>query len=230
MSRRSTECRFVGQLLRWRSSDPRKLSRRALFWWRGAQDPYSIFVAEVLLARTRADRVAEVSLDLVQRWPNFCDLAGANETELVEVLRPLGFQRVRANALRRAAREVCERWGGELPLDEEVIASLPRSGRYVANAVLAYVRCEPRVAVDVNVARVLSRFFGVPVGKELHRDERMWALAERLGRCVSGCRIRDLNWALLDVGREFCKPQRPKCAMCPLSGACRHSSKGGEAS
>ena len=225
MSRRSMECRFADRLLRWRSSDRRELSRRALFWWRGTQDPYSIFVAEVLLARTRADRVARVSLDLVRRWPSFCDLANANEAELIEILRPLGFQRVRANALKRAAREVCERWEGELPLDEEVIASLPRSGRYVANAVLAYVRCEPRVAVDVNVARVLSRGFDVPVGKELHRDERIWALAGRLGRCVEGCRIRDLNWALLDVGREFCKPKRPKCAACPLSGVCRYSSR-----
>lgn len=221
MSQRSTECRFVERLLRWHSSDQQ--TRRARFWWRGTQDPYSIFVAEVLLARTRADRVAKVSLDLVQRWPNFCSLASASNAELEGVLRPLGFQRVRASALRRAAHEVCERWAGALPMDESTIASLPRSGRYVANAVLAYTRCEPRVAVDVNVARVLSRTFDVPMGKELHRDEEMWNLAQSLARCVSGCQIRTLNWALLDVGRELCGPRDPHCDACPLHGLCRHS-------
>lgn len=191
-----------------------------MFWWRHVEDPYAIFVAEVLLARTRADRVAKVALDFVRTWPDFCSLAKANELDLERALRPLGLQRVRALALKVAAIEVCTRWGGRLPLDEEAIASLPRSGRYVANAVLVYSACSQRVAVDVNVARVLSRFFGIPVAKELHRDENLWDFAQRLVGCISGCEVRNLNWALLDLAREICRPNTPRCTACPLSETC----------
>ncbi len=217
MIRRNTECRFVAQLLAWHSSDAH---RRDVFWWRGVEDPYVLFVVEVLLARTRAERVSEVARELVQRWPEFCSLARADETELEQMLRPLGFQRVRASALKRAAEEVCTRWGGNLPLEEEKIASLPRSGRYVANAVLIYSTCARKVAVDVNVARVVSRVFGFTLVNGKDREENLWALAQRLVECTSGCEVRSLNWALLDVGREICHPTKPRCPLCPVREIC----------
>ena len=220
MNQRSMECLFAEGLLRWHSSRGERTENR--FWWRKSTDPYQIFVSEVLLARTRADRVAPISRELVRRWPSFCQLSQADVSTLEQILRPLGFHRVRAKALVAAAAEVCERWGGALPMDAEFIAKLPRSGRYVANAVLAYARCERRVAVDVNVARVLSRTFGLPVGRELHKDEAMWSLASNVARCVQGCQIRELNWSLLDVGREVCTPRAPRCHICPVADICSY--------
>ncbi len=193
------------------------------FWWRGSRDPYRVFVSEVLLARTRAERVVGVSKELVERWGGFCELAGAPEEELVALLSPLGLQRVRAGALAKSARRICEEHGGKLPLEEGYIAALPRAGRYVANAVLAYVACEPRVAVDANVARVFHRVFGVEIGKELHRDEPVWALAEKVANCARGCEIRRLNWALLDIGREVCRPRTVRCSSCAAKGVCANA-------
>ena len=106
------ECHFVERLLRWHYSDASP--GRDAFWWRGVEDPYAIFVAEILLARTQAARVAEVALGIVRRWLDFCSLATANEADLERALRPLGLQRVRALALKMAAIEVCTRWSGKL--------------------------------------------------------------------------------------------------------------------
>ncbi|WP_239005510.1 A/G-specific adenine glycosylase [Gloeothece citriformis] len=189
------------------------------FPWRHTRDPYAILIAEILLQRTSARTVAPVYLEFLRRYPTLMTLSQAREHELSDLMRPLGL-RSRAANLKRLAITAIALYGGELPDSEEELLKLPGVGKYTARAVCANAYGHPLAVLDVNVARILRRFFGFDGTKIERRDAFLWSVAQ----AVALKRETDRwNLTLIDFGAEVCRATKPNCRDCPLRGKCQFS-------
>ncbi len=126
--------------------------------WRNTTDPYRILVSEIMLQQTRVERVKEKYTRFVDRFPDPPSLAGATTEELLSEWQGLGYNR-RALALKKAAGEIVDRFGGLIPDTEESLQSLPGIGPYTASAILAFAFNRPVVMIETNIRRVYIHCF-----------------------------------------------------------------------
>jgi A/G-specific adenine glycosylase len=190
--------------------------QRDLPWRRRAGDPYAQWVAEVMLQQTRVPTVIEYYEPFLRRFPTIQALARARHQEVLKHWEGLGYYR-RALYLHRAAQVVCSK-GGQIPTTASELRALPGVGEYTAAAIASIAFNRAEAAVDGNVARVLSRLFGVTddigssIGKHRIRD-----LAAAL---LPAKRPGDFNQAWMDLGSMVCTPRSPQCPRCLLASVC----------
>jgi len=199
----------AASLLEWGGGD------NSPYPWRLTDDPYNVFIAEVLLKRTTGKAVARIYTDFLTRYPGFEDLYSARDLE--SALAPLGLNRQRAMLLREAAKHVLDRYGGRLPCDRAALLGIPGVGEYIADAVLCFAFKLPALPIDSNVTRVISRVFG----SDTSRSTVSYYTSGLMNAIGSGD-VRRLSWAIIDLGRVVCRPLRPLCGSCPLNGYCRY--------
>jgi A/G-specific adenine glycosylase len=205
-----------------------RLSRRLLAWYdrhgrelpwrrrRGArQDPYLVWLSEIMLQQTTVATVAGRFSAFVGRWPDFQALAEASLDEVLSAWAGLGYY-ARARNLHRCARLVVERHGGRLPQDIEALRALPGIGTYTAGAITAIAFDRQVAAVDGNVERVLARLIALDAPKA-EAKRRLRAIAESL---APRARPGDFAQALMDLGATVCKPRSPICGQCPWREDC----------
>jgi A/G-specific adenine glycosylase len=178
--------------------------------WRATRDPWHVLIAEVMLQQTQVDRVVPRWTEFCSRWPTPAAFAAASSAEVLVAWQGMGYPR-RVLNLQRAAQQVVELHGGELPCDLASLLALPGVGSYTARAVLAFAFEIDAAVVDTNVGRVLARRAG-----------------ERLASSAAQCTADEWlpagrSWAwnqtLLDLGAVVCRPQ-PDCAACPVMSGC----------
>ncbi len=201
-----------GSLLRWY-----RANRRALPW-RDSNDPYAIWVSEIMLQQTQVATVLPYYEAFLQRFPDVATLAAASEDDVLARWSGLGYYR-RARALHRAARELVQKQGGKIPADAATLRELPGIGRYTAGAIASIAFDRPEPILDGNVRRVLARWFGVDGARlgKAEEERRLWELAAEL---VRGSAPGDLNQALMELGATVCHPRDPACTACPVRSAC----------
>jgi len=193
-----------------------KNGRQHLPWRRKAASTYQKLVAETLLQRTRAETVALFFAAFVRKFPSWKSLAHTNESELKNFLRPIGLWRRRSASLKRLAQQLAIR-GGRFPRTREEIEALAGVGQYIANAVLTICHGERQPLLDVNMARVLERYFGPRNLADLRYDPYLQRLAAEVVD-VEDC--LSVNWAILDFAASVCKTRGPLCASCPVFQGC----------
>ena len=208
---------FQARLLSWYDD-----TGRSFQWREPGADDYVRVVSEVLLQRTRAERVASVFDEFLSEFPGWGQLADATELDLQRFLKPLGLWRRRATALRALSATMVSR-EGKFPSSRDDLESLPAVGQYVASAVLVLVHGVPAPLLDVNMSRVLERVFGERELADIRYDPFLQDLARRV---VTGERTRELNWAILDLGALVCTPRNPRCEQCPHRRVCGHARRG----
>jgi A/G-specific adenine glycosylase len=207
-----TRRRFRRRLLTWYRANGRDLP------WRRTDDPYHILVSEVMLQQTQVDRVLPKYREWLDLYPSLAALASADEDEVSEAWRPLGYN-IRPRRLQAIARESVERYGGTLPSDAETLLSFKGIGAYTAGAIRSFAFGQRAAIVDTNVARVLFRVFvgqGDPKAHAMRR--RLWAISEAL---VPRKHAFDFNQGLMDFGATVCRAKKPQCPVCPVTGMCR---------
>lgn len=200
---------FAAAVEEWYASHGRDLP------WRGTDDPYRIWVSEIILQQTRVAQGYDYFMRFMERFPTVGDLAAASEDEVLRAWQGLGYY-TRARNLHAAARTVVERGG--FPRDYAGVRSLRGVGDYTAAAICSIAYGLPHAVVDGNVYRVLSRFFGLddPIDTPAGR-RRFAALADSLlDRRQPGL----YNQALMDFGALQCLPRSPQCDACPLHAGC----------
>ncbi|MEM1590039.1 MAG: hypothetical protein QW175_06445 [Candidatus Bathyarchaeia archaeon] len=197
---------FVQRLLSWFSSHGRD------FPWRRETDPYRILVAEKLLQQTTYGHVMKVYEIFFKKFPDIKSLADADILEIEAVIRRLGFQRQRARQFKEIARVIVDEYGGAVPSKKEDLLKLSGVGDYVASAVLCFAFNKDEAIVDMNVRRVVGRFFG---WEELSDKE----IANRLLKIIPAGKAKQFNWALIDFSALLCS-RKPKCRKCFLNDAC----------
>ncbi len=177
------------------------------------RNPFELLVATVLAAQCTDERVNRVTPALFRSYPDPPAFAGAGQAELEEAVRPTGFYRNKAKALRELSAAIVLRHGGAVPGRMEELTALPGVGRKTASVLLGACFGTPALPVDTHVARVSFRL-GLTFSKDPERieadlaaaipRERWWEFATRLG------------WH----GRHVCIARKPRCAQCGLEPVC----------
>ena len=126
--------------------------------WRNIDDPYRIWVSEVMLQQTQVKKVVDYYEKFIARFPNVSDLAAAPLQDVLKVWEGLGYY-ARARNLHKAAQVIVNELGGEVPRDYATFRKLPGVGDYSAAAVQSIAFNAPYAAVDGNIKRVLARLF-----------------------------------------------------------------------
>ena len=186
------------------------------FPWRQSSSSFHVLVAEVLLRRTQAERVAGPYLELIGRFHDARDMAEADVVWLREWFRPLGLVG-RADLLLDAAKVIVEQYGGEVPSDLSEIESLPGLGRYSARAVLCLAHGGAVPMIDESSGRLLRRLLGLSSKGPAYSDRKLLELTNGL---VPRETSRAFNLGLLDIAAAYCHVSSPDCVHCPLRSLC----------
>jgi A/G-specific adenine glycosylase len=204
--------RFRQRLLAWYRRHGRDLP------WRNTDDPYHILVSEIMLQQTQVDRVLPKYGEWLTKFPTMHALAAAEEADVSETWRPLGYN-IRPRRLQAIAREAVARYDGRLPDDEETLLSFKGIGAYTAGAIRSFAFRQRAAILDTNVARVLFRNFVAAGDPKSHgMKKHLWAVSEAL---VPQRHVFDFNQALMDFGATVCVARNPKCVGCPMTKDCR---------
>lgn len=204
--------RFRIGLLDWAKENGRD------FPWRHTDDEYRIVVTEILLQQTTATAVARLYDTLFAAFPNWRALAGAAEQELRNLVGVLGLGPQRTRRLQALADWVAKnQW--TLPRAREGLEQVPGIGQYVAGSLLAVKYGKEEPMLDVNMARVLERYFGERELADIRDDPWLQTLSR------IACGGPEMGWAALDFGAAVCRARIPRCGTCALAG-CRSSSSG----
>jgi A/G-specific adenine glycosylase len=107
---------------------------------------------------------------------------------------------------------------GILPTDREELEEIPFMGQYIANAVELVIFNKPSPLVDVNMARVLERFFGERKMADIRFDPYLQKLSYSI---VTHENPKGINWGVLDFAALVCKARKPHHTACPLQSHCR---------
>lgn len=126
--------------------------------WRHTGDPYRIYVSEMMLQQTQAERVVGKYERFIEEFPDFQMIADAPLVHVVESWSGLGYNR-RAIYLQNTARRIVNEYGGELPSDPEVLETLPGIGHATAREIAAFAFRKPVVFIETNIRRVFIHFF-----------------------------------------------------------------------
>jgi A/G-specific adenine glycosylase len=210
---------FQNDLISWFKAEQRDLP------WRKDQDPYKVWVSEIMLQQTRVDTVIPYFNRFIEWFPTIEDLAEAEEEKVLKAWEGLGYYS-RVRNLQSAVREVKEKYNGEVPNTPEDISSLKGVGPYTAGAILSIAYGIPEPAVDGNVMRVLSRIL-------LIRED----IAKASSRKIFEKAVRDIishedpsafNQALMELGALICTPTSPSCLLCPVREHCHAFHEGAQ--
>ena len=171
-----------------------------------------------MLQQTQVQTVIPYYRRWIKVFPDFQTLARAPLDKMLKCWEGLGYYS-RARNLHVLAKTVVKYHGGRLPKSDTELRALPGIGRYTAGAVLSIAFQKPVPLVDGNVARVLSRYFGIRRDISLPATQKsLWAIAEKL---VPERSAGDYNQALMELGATVCRPRLPDCPRCPLKSGCR---------
>jgi len=198
-------------------------SRRDLPWRHRTDDPYAIWVSEVMLQQTQVATVTDYYARFLEAFPRVEDLAAARLSDVLKAWEGMGYY-ARARRLHAAARRIVAEFDGRLPRTLEALRSLPGVGEYTAAAVasIAFGLDEP--VLDGNVTRVLARVFRVRQDPRAARTRRR--LAKLAGSLISPGQAAVINQALMDLGATVCAPRRPRCDACVLRAWCLAAAHG----
>ena len=217
----------TGQLLAWYDANRRVLP------WREDPSPYHVWLSEIMLQQTRVEAVKEYYARFLEALPDIASLAEAQEDEYLKLWEGLGYYS-RVRNLHKAAVQITEEYGGEMPRSEEELIRLAGIGPYTAAAIASIAFGKAVPAVDGNLLRVFARM--TAYGEDSRSEAAKRAAAgyflpmlrtECPGRNVPG----DVNQALMDLGATLCLPNgTPLCGECPWSGLCEAHARGEELS
>lgn len=210
---------FVELILDWYATCGRRY-----FWRNETATLYQKVTAEILLQRTRSDTVALFLPKFYKRFPSWKELSSSDQDDLRKFLYPLGLWKQRAKTLLKLANEMVNR-DGKFPTDYYEIRDLPSVGQYIANAIVLFSFNEPRPLLDVNMVRVLERYFGPRELVDIRDDPYIQNLAHTI--VFNSGAYADINFAILDLAALICK-KTPLCQQCPVKIGCKLASKTSE--
>ena len=202
-----------GAILPWYRENKRALP------WRETDDPYRIWVSEIMLQQTRVEAVKGYYARFLEALPDIASLASCDDERLHKLWEGLGYYS-RVRNLKKAAGVMMERHGGAFPRDYDSIRALPGIGDYTAGAVCSIAFGLPTPAVDGNVLRLLSRLRcdSEPIDLPALKKRVSRELAEIYPADCPG----EFTQALMELGATVCLPGgEPKCGICPCRAFCR---------
>ena len=202
---------FSDKVVEWYKTNKRDLP------WRDTQDPYKVWLSEIILQQTRVNQGLPYYLMFIERFPTVHDLASASEQEVLRMWQGLGYY-TRARNLHKCAKFVVSAFKGEFPNNYEALLKLPGVGEYTAAAIASFSFKEPVAVVDGNVFRVLSRVFGIE--NEINSAEGKKEFVRLANKLISKKFPDFHNQAVMEFGAMHCVPKNPACPACHFLPKC----------
>lgn len=190
--------------------------------WRRTDNPYYIWVSEVMLQQTRVDTVIPYYERFIEQYPTMEKLAYADEDALLKMWEGLGYYS-RARNLQKGVREVVENYNSVVPNNRTDIQTLRGVGPYTAGAVLSIAYGIPEHAVDGNVMRVLSRLLLIEDDIAIAKTKKVFE--EVVMDLIDKEDPSAFNQGLMELGATICAP-KPACLLCPVREYCRAFEEG----
>jgi A/G-specific adenine glycosylase len=191
---------------------------RAFLWRSSKATNYELIIAEIFLQRTKAETVNRFLSQFFKAYSNWEKLGAATEEELQIALKPIGLYKQRAKRLFKLTQEIKAR-SGQLPTERNQVEELSMMGQYLTNAYELYILKKKAPLLDVNMARLLERFFGERKMADIRHDPYLQTLAYRV---VNVENSKELNWAILDFAALVCKKNNPRCPDCLFKSRCKY--------
>jgi endonuclease III len=170
-------------------------------------------VATILSAQTTDVRVNEVTPKLFARYPTAADYAGADRTEMEELLKPTGFYRNKTDSVIKLGQALVERFGGEVPGRMVDLVTLPGVGRKTANVILGNAFGVPGLTVDTHFQRLVRRWAWTEETDPVKIELAVGALVEKREWTM-------LSHRIIFHGRRVCHARKPACGACTLATLC----------
>ncbi|WP_440896392.1 A/G-specific adenine glycosylase [Amphibacillus sp. Q70] len=203
---------FQTDLIKWFEQNKRQLP------WREDQDPYKVWVSEIMLQQTQVDTVIPYFENFIEKFPDPNSLADADQQEVLKAWEGLGYYS-RARNLQSAVQEVKETYNGEVPRDRKQLSKLKGIGPYTLGAIMSIAYDAPEPAVDGNVMRVISRVFEIEADIAKAKTKKVFEALIR--EIISTEDPSSFNQGLMELGALVCRPKNPKCELCPIQAHCQ---------
>lgn len=187
--------------------------------WRTKRSLYHTLVSEIMLQQTTVSTVMNKFDSFITKYPNLETLAKANETEILIAWKGLGYYR-RAKNLLAAAKMIRDQFSAKIPTEYDELVKIKGIGDYTACALLAIGMNERYLAIDSNIQRVVSRFYGYHEASNLLLNKKIQNDYKKRVIFSDDRNPRKLNEALMDLGRTYCQLRKVSCEICPLNINC----------
>jgi len=202
---------FGKRLAEWYQKNKRELP------WRNTNDPYRIWLSEIILQQTRVNQGVDYYIKFVKKYPDIYALAIASRDEVFKLWQGLGYYN-RAENMLATAKIIVEQYDGSFPADRKLLLKLPGIGPYTSAAIASIAFNLPFAVIDGNVYRVLSRIVGIKEAVNSAEGTKVFQqyANELLDRKQSGI----YNQALMEFGALHCTPVNPSCSNCIFIREC----------
>jgi A/G-specific adenine glycosylase len=203
---------FSKEIIDWYLNEHRALP------WRETQNPYFIWLSEIILQQTRVNQGLEYYNNIIREFPDIFSLARAKEEKVLKLWQGLGYYS-RARNLLKTAKAIIKKHNGIFPENYEEIIDLKGIGPYTAAAILSIAYSKPFPVIDGNVLRVMSRYFVIaePIDDIPTRNR----INNHLKKLIDKEQPGNFNQAIMELGALICKPMNPECNKCPVAKACK---------
>ncbi|WP_405378626.1 A/G-specific adenine glycosylase [Nonlabens sp. Asnod3-A02] len=201
---------FSRQLIDWYVVNKRELP------WRDTQNPYFIWLSEVILQQTRVKQGLPYYKSFVKNYPTVQELAAAPQDDVLKLWQGLGYYS-RARNLQAAAVQIVDN-DLKFPDTYKELLTLKGVGDYTAAAIASFAFNEPVAVVDGNVYRVLSRIYGIATPINVPAGVREFK--ELASKLLDRKDPATHNQAIMEFGAMQCTPKNPDCDNCPFQKDC----------
>lgn len=202
---------FANSLAKWYLENKRDLP------WRKTQNPYLIWLSEIMLQQTRVAQGMPYYFAFVKAFPTVFDLANASEEKVLKLWQGLGYYS-RARNLHKTAQFIAYELSGLFPADYNSLLKLKGVGEYTAAAIASFSYNEAVPVVDGNVFRVLSRYF------DIETDISLLSSKKEFAKLALEVMPKDnpalFNQSIMEFGAMQCVPKSPNCSNCVLNSGC----------
>lgn len=202
---------FSETLLKWYQIHKRDLP------WRNTQDPYKIWLSEIILQQTQVVQGLSYYNQFVKTYPTIKHLAKAKEDDILKMWQGLGYYS-RARNLHATAKNIVTNYKGNFPNTYKNIIALKGVGSYTAAAISSFAFNLPHAVVDGNVYRVLSRVFGIET--DIASTQGKHQFQELATTLLDTKQPAQYNQAIMEFGSQHCKPVKPNCEACVFNEKC----------
>ncbi len=202
----------LAELLRVMEEEAKKRNAPAFSF--KAKNPYESLVMAILSSRTRDEVTIEAGRRLLEKAPNPEKLMELDVKQIEELIKGVGFYRIKAKKLKELAERLVRDHNSRVPIDFDELIKLPGVGRKVANLVISAFGGEA-IAVDTHVHRIANRL-GLVNTKNPEETE------EKLKEVFPRELWNKVNKAFVGFGQTICKPKKPLCNECPIRNICKY--------
>ena len=183
-------------------------NNKRTFSWRNTNDPWKIFLVEIISQQTQINRADDYYKKFIKEFPSPESMAKSSLKKVLELWSGLGYNN-RAKRLYDSSKILSESSFDSINPNFEI---LPGVGPYTKNAILSFAYGDSVLAIDTNLERIITRYFGVDDAKDYLKR-----YSQSLLKKVNS---KDLNQAFMDFGSMVCTSLSPSCDKCPLENEC----------